>query len=405
MAPKPNEKYDYLFKVVVIGDSGVGKSNLLSRFTRNEFNQESKSTIGVEFATRTVSLEGKTIKAQIWDTAGQERYRAITSAYYRGAVGALVVYDITKEVSFENVDKWLAELRENATADITMMLVGNKTDLANARAVSTETGESYAARNGVTFMEASARTASNVEVRARPPVRARACTRAPPVRAPPPTHRARLARAGGLPQDPLRDLSQEGQKGAAGRRRRRHRWRRLDRLAPAGQHDAPWEQEVLLTSARAAHHGCHSRRGPGLREQDASTRGTHMCSCPGSWRAVSPDSCARAGSALPCVRRLRCPVPVWPHDSRGADLDHMHGGRGSRGVVSASRCALVWTVCSVDSAPGCVSRLASWIVRASRSSARGAERSGLRMWMCASGVRRVSAIDQKRERHDMLDAR
>ena len=134
-APQP-EKYDYLFKVVVIGDSGVGKSNLLSRFTRNEFNLESKSTIGVEFATRTVTIEGKTIKAQIWDTAGQvraplcpwsfrdearaaaaracmnprplmgaalssprqERYRAITSAYYRGAVGALVVYDITKEV-------------------------------------------------------------------------------------------------------------------------------------------------------------------------------------------------------------------------------------------------------------------------------------------------------------------
>lgn len=88
--------YDYLFKVVLIGDSGVGKSNLLSRFTRNEFMLESKSTIGVEFATRSIQVDGKTIKAQIWDTAGQERYRAITSAYYRGAVGALLVYDITK---------------------------------------------------------------------------------------------------------------------------------------------------------------------------------------------------------------------------------------------------------------------------------------------------------------------
>jgi len=165
MPPKgtQQEKYDYLFKVVVIGDSGVGKSNLLSRFTRNEFNLESKSTIGVEFATRSVSIEGKTIKAQIWDTAGQERYRAITSAYYRGAVGALVVYDITKDVSFENVEKWLAELKENATADITMMLVGNKTDLANARCVSTEEGKTYASKNGVSFMEASALTASNVE--------------------------------------------------------------------------------------------------------------------------------------------------------------------------------------------------------------------------------------------------
>jgi Ras-related protein Rab-11A len=110
--PPPNPAH----AVVVIGDSGVGKSNLLSRFTRNEFNLESKSTIGVEFATRSVSIEGKTIKAQIWDTAGQERYRAITSAYYRGAVGALVVYDITKDVSFENVEKWLTELKEKCVA-------------------------------------------------------------------------------------------------------------------------------------------------------------------------------------------------------------------------------------------------------------------------------------------------
>jgi len=159
----PAEKYDYLFKIVVIGDSGVGKSNLLSRFTRNEFNLESKSTIGVEFATRSVSIEGRTIKAQIWDTAGQERYRAITSAYYRGAVGALVVYDITKESSFENVEKWLVELRENATADITMMLVGNKIDLSQGRVISSEVGKAFADKNGISFMEASAMTASNVE--------------------------------------------------------------------------------------------------------------------------------------------------------------------------------------------------------------------------------------------------
>ena len=152
-----------LCAVVVIGDSGVGKSNLLSRFTRDEFSLESKSTIGVEFATRSVSIEGKTIKAQIWDTAGQERYRAITSAYYRGAVGALVVFDITKDISFENVEKWLAELEENATAEITMMLVGNKTDLAPQRMVSTEQGKAFAAERGITFLEASALTSSNVE--------------------------------------------------------------------------------------------------------------------------------------------------------------------------------------------------------------------------------------------------
>ena len=125
--------------------------------------QESKSTIGVEFATRTVSIEGKTIKAQIWDTAGQERYRAITSAYYRGAVGALLVYDITKEASFENVAKWLAELQENATADITITMIGNKTDLHGARAVSTEQGRAYAEEHRLAFIEASALNGGNVE--------------------------------------------------------------------------------------------------------------------------------------------------------------------------------------------------------------------------------------------------
>ncbi len=130
-----------IFSVVLIGDSGVGKSNLLSRFTRNEFTLESKSTIGVEFATRSIQTEGKTIKAQIWDTggcreilnfefffnfslftAGQERYRAITSAYYRGAVGALLVYDISKHNSYENVERWLKELRDHASQNIVVMV-------------------------------------------------------------------------------------------------------------------------------------------------------------------------------------------------------------------------------------------------------------------------------------------
>ncbi len=110
--PRSEDQFDFLFKIVLIGDSGVGKSNLLSRFTRNEFNFESRSTIGVEFATKTVHTEDKkTIRAQIWDTAGQERYRAITSAYYRLAVGALLVYDISKKQSYLNVVRWLKELR------------------------------------------------------------------------------------------------------------------------------------------------------------------------------------------------------------------------------------------------------------------------------------------------------
>jgi len=157
------QEYDYLYKIVLIGDSGVGKSNLLSRFTRNEFNLESKSTIGVEFATRSIQVDGKTIKAQIWDTAGQERYRAITSTYYRGAVGALLVYDIAKHVTYENVERWLKELRDHADQNIVIMLVGNKSDLRHLRAVPTDEAKSYAEKNELSFIETSALDSTNVE--------------------------------------------------------------------------------------------------------------------------------------------------------------------------------------------------------------------------------------------------
>jgi len=157
------DEYDYLFKVVLIGDSGVGKSNLLSRFTRNEFNLESKSTIGVEFATRSIQVDGKTIKAQIWDTAGQERYRAITSAYYRGAVGALLVYDIAKHLTYENVERWLKELRDHADNSIVIMLVGNKSDLRHLRAVPTDEARTFSEKNNLSFIETSALDSTNVE--------------------------------------------------------------------------------------------------------------------------------------------------------------------------------------------------------------------------------------------------
>ncbi|PKY04728.1 ras-domain-containing protein [Aspergillus campestris IBT 28561] len=159
-----NDEYDFLFKVVLIGDSGVGKSNLLSRFTRNEFNLDSKSTIGVEFATRSIQVDSKTIKAQIWDTAGQERYRAITSAYYRGAVGALLVYDISKHQTYDNVNRWLKELRDHADSNIVIMLVGNKSDLRHLRAVPTEEAKQFASENNLSFIETSALDASNVEL-------------------------------------------------------------------------------------------------------------------------------------------------------------------------------------------------------------------------------------------------
>uniref|UniRef100_A0A4W5LRX0 small monomeric GTPase n=1 Tax=Hucho hucho TaxID=62062 RepID=A0A4W5LRX0_9TELE len=158
------DEYDYLFKVVLIGDSGVGKSNLLSRFTRNEFNLESKSTIGVEFATRSIHVEGKTVKAQIWDTAGQERYRAITSAYYRGAVGALLVYDIAKHLTYENAERWLKELQDHADSNIVIMLVGNKSDLRHLRAVPTDEAKALAEKHGLSFLETSALDSSNVEL-------------------------------------------------------------------------------------------------------------------------------------------------------------------------------------------------------------------------------------------------
>ncbi len=151
----------YFFPLV--GDSGTGKSNILTRFTRNEFNLESKSTIGVELGTKTIHIEGKVIKAQIWDTAGQERYRAITAAYYRGALGALLVFDITKRSSFEAVDRWMRELRDQSDANVVMTLVGNKADLQQLRAVSSEEAHAYAEKHGMDFIEVSALDSMNVE--------------------------------------------------------------------------------------------------------------------------------------------------------------------------------------------------------------------------------------------------
>ncbi|XP_028779815.1 ras-related protein RABA3 [Neltuma alba] len=158
-----HEKIDYVFKVVVIGDSAVGKTQILSRFAKNEFCLDSKSTIGVEFQTRTVTINGKVIKAQIWDTAGQERYRAVTSAYYRGALGAMLVYDITKRQSFDHVARWVEELRAHADNSIVIMLIGNKADLVDLRAVSTEDAVEFAEEQGLFFSETSALSGENVE--------------------------------------------------------------------------------------------------------------------------------------------------------------------------------------------------------------------------------------------------
>lgn len=152
-----------LFKIVLVGDSGVGKTNLLTRFSKNEFSLESKTTIGVEFATKTITTEqGHVIKAQIWDTAGQDRYRAIASSYYKGAAGALVVYDITKQNSFDNVEKWLKELRDHGAEDMILMLIGNKSDLEKDRVVQQEDAGVYAEKEQMALLETSALDSSNV---------------------------------------------------------------------------------------------------------------------------------------------------------------------------------------------------------------------------------------------------
>ncbi|XP_053386909.1 ras-related protein rab-11.1-like [Mercenaria mercenaria] len=158
-----DDSYDYLFKVVVVGDTETGKSNLLTRFTKDEFNSEYRPTIGVEFGTKNVNLKGKTITAQVWDTAGQERYMAITSAYYRGAVGALIIYDITNRSSYTSVEKWITEIKNNAEEGVPIVLVGNKLDLEGKREIPTKEANEYASKHGLEFIESSALTSKNVD--------------------------------------------------------------------------------------------------------------------------------------------------------------------------------------------------------------------------------------------------
>ncbi|KAL0396545.1 UNVERIFIED_CONTAM: Ras-related protein Rab11D [Sesamum calycinum] len=163
-----SQKIDYVFKVVLIGDSAVGKSQILSRFARNEFSLDSKATIGVEFQTRTLVIQHKSVKAQIWTPLGKRAiphilYRAVTSAYYRGAVGAMLVYDITKRPTFDHIPRWLDELRAHADKNIVIILIGNKTDLGDQRAVPTEDAKEFAQKEGLFFLETSALEATNVE--------------------------------------------------------------------------------------------------------------------------------------------------------------------------------------------------------------------------------------------------
>jgi len=158
-----DENYDLIFKIVLIGDSGVGKTNILSRYINNEFSLATQSTVGVEFGSKIIKKNGKVIKLQIWDTAGQERYKSITSAYYKGSKGAFVVYDISRKTTYDNIDKWIGELKTNGSEDVLIMLVGNKSDLEEKREVITEEVEKKAQEQKLAFCETSALNGKNVE--------------------------------------------------------------------------------------------------------------------------------------------------------------------------------------------------------------------------------------------------
>ena len=158
-----NSKEELKFKVVIVGDSGVGKTNLAKRFITDTFNKESKATVGVEFLSKSFFVNNTVVKLELWDTAGQERYKSITSAYFKGAKGALIVYDVTSRTSFDNVDKWVSELQSKGSKNINIIMIGNKTDLKESMVITSEMGKDKAGNLHIPIMETSALDASNVK--------------------------------------------------------------------------------------------------------------------------------------------------------------------------------------------------------------------------------------------------
>eukprot|EP01119_Soliformovum_irregulare_P014288 TRINITY_DN3908_c0_g1_i1.p1 TRINITY_DN3908_c0_g1~~TRINITY_DN3908_c0_g1_i1.p1 ORF type:complete len:203 (-),score=28.35 TRINITY_DN3908_c0_g1_i1:240-848(-) len=156
-------EHDYFFKILLIGDSGVGKSCLLLRFADDSWTETHISTIGVDFKIKTLNIDGKTVKLQIWDTAGQERFRTITSSYYRGAQGIILVYDCTDRESFTNVKQWMGEIDRYACENVNKLLVGNKCDLNAERTVDVNAAKEFAEDFKIPFIETSAKTGFNVE--------------------------------------------------------------------------------------------------------------------------------------------------------------------------------------------------------------------------------------------------
>ena len=155
--------YNYLLKYIIIGDSSVGKSNLLLRYTHGQFREEYQLTIGVEFGSHNETVDNNIYRIQIWDTAGQENFRSITRAYYKNSACALIVYDISRKESFENISSWIEDCKNSSPKSVFMVLVGNKCDLEENREVSEEEGRELAEKNGMLFFETSAKTGKNVE--------------------------------------------------------------------------------------------------------------------------------------------------------------------------------------------------------------------------------------------------
>ena len=159
----PGINFNYLLKYIIIGDSAVGKSNILLRYIHDKFNEEFQSTIGVEFGARNIKIEDKIYRIQIWDTAGQETFRSITRAYYKNSVCACVVYDITNKNSFQNIKSWMEDCKKQSPKTVFLILIGNKVDLEDKRQVTYEEGSIFAEKNGMLFFETSAKTGKNIE--------------------------------------------------------------------------------------------------------------------------------------------------------------------------------------------------------------------------------------------------
>ena len=153
----------YTFKILTLGESGVGKTCILRRFVENKFSKNHLATIGVDFKTKTISIKGYEVKLKIWDTAGQERFRNIVSSYYKGAHGIMMVYDITDLETFENLNSWLMEIEKNASKNVYKILVGNKCDMEKDRKVTFEQGKEFASQYGMKFFETSAKESTNVQ--------------------------------------------------------------------------------------------------------------------------------------------------------------------------------------------------------------------------------------------------